>query len=201
MRQLFVPALLLCLLAVPASAQTKIAVANPIKILNGLQETKDLNEKMKTDQTAVETEAKERVAKIKAIQDQRDQLKPDAPQWAELNKQFVQARNEAQTWQQTTQQELARKFRDQAMRMNEKITKDIADVAKAKGFDMVLAEQNPELSPEQLAGMQPQQVMGVLFGSRNVLFAAGTADLTQDVITRLDAGYKSPGGALPTPAK
>jgi Skp family chaperone for outer membrane proteins len=134
-------------------------------------------------------------------QDQRDQLKPDAPQWADLNKQFVQARTEAQTWQQTTQQELARKFRDQAVRMNEKITKEIAEVAKAKGFDMVLAEQTPELNNEQLASMQPQQVMGVLFGSRNVLFAAGTTDLTQDVITKLDAGYKSPAGAAaPTPA-
>jgi Skp family chaperone for outer membrane proteins len=199
MRKLLAPLALLCLAAAPAMAQTKIAIANPIKILNELQETKDLNGNMKTEQTAVENEAKERVEKIKAIQAQRDQLKPDAPQWADLNKQFVQLRTEAQTWQQTMQQELARKFRDQAKRMNDKITDAIAEVAKAKGFDMVLAQQSADISDEDLSKLQPQQVMGVLFGSRNVLYTSNAADLTQDVIVKLDAGYKTPGAAAPKP--
>ena len=180
----------LMLAAVPAFAQTKIAVANPIKILNELAETKDINKAMEGEQATFKAQAGDRDQKLKDLQAQRDQLKPDAPQWADLNKQLVQQRADAQAWAQSTQQELQRKFRDQAKRMNDKITAAIKDVAKAKGIDLVVADQKPEINDAQMEQMNPQQVMQILFG-RNVLFAADSLDLTQETIAKLDAAYKA----------
>ena len=197
MQKLLLPALLFAF-AAPAMAQTKIAVANPIKILNELQETKDLNAAMTAERQAAEAEAKQRIETIKATQAERDQLKPDAPQWAELNKKFVQQQTEAKNWQQTTGQALAAKFREQAKRMHSKIAATISEVAKAKGYDLVLAEQSTDVPDEQLAQMQPQQIMSVLFGAQNVLYSTDAADLTQDVIMKLDAAYKSTGSTTPS---
>ncbi|HEX8324524.1 MAG TPA: OmpH family outer membrane protein [Tepidisphaeraceae bacterium] len=180
----------LLLAAVPAFAQTKIAIANPIKILNELAETKDINKAMEGEQAGFKAQVGEREQKLKELQAQRDQLKPDAPQWADLNKQLVQQRAEAQAWAQTSQQELGRKFRDQAKRMNEKITATVKEVAKAKQIDLVLADQKPEVSDQQMDSMNPQQVMGLLFG-KNVLYGSEAIDLTQETIARLDATYKA----------
>jgi Skp family chaperone for outer membrane proteins len=182
-------AALLCV-AAPALAELKVGVANPVKILNELAETKDVNKAMEGEQATFKQQATDRDSKLKDLKAQRDQLKPDAPQWADLNKQLVQQQAEAQAWAQQTQMELQRKFRDQAKRMHEKISVALNDVAKAKGIDLVLADQKPEVSDAQMEQMNPQQVMGVLFG-RNILFANTTLDLTQEVIAKLDAAYKA----------
>lgn len=180
----------LMLAAAPTFAQTKVATANPIKILNELAETKEINKAMETEQAAFKQQVSDREAKLKDLQAQRDQLKPDAPQWADLNKQLVEQRTQAQAWAQTSQQEQARKFRDQAKRMNDKIIAAIKDVATAEKIDIVVADQKPELTDQQMENLNPTQVMQALFG-RNVLFAADTIDLTQKVIAKLDAAYKA----------
>jgi len=162
--------LALLVVAAPTFADVKIGVANPVKILNELAETKDINKAMEAEQATFKQQVADREQKLKDVQAQRDQLKTDSPQWADLNKQLVQQRADAQAWAQQSQIELARKFRDQARRMNDKITATISDIAKAKGIDIVLADQKPEISDAQMEQMQPQQVMNVLFG-RNILFS------------------------------
>jgi len=180
----------MCLFAasVPSMGQTKIAVANPIKILNELAETKDINKAMESEQATFKQQAGDREQKLKDVQAQRDALKSDSPQYLDLNKQLVTQRTEAQAWAQQTQLELGRKFRDQAKRMNDKITTAITEVAKAEGYDLVLSEQKPELTDAQMEQMNPQQLMSVLFG-RNPLYKSDAIDVTQKIIAKLDAVY------------
>src|SRR5438128_1493679 len=85
----------LLLVSAPALAELKVGVANPIKILNELAETKDVNKSMEGEQAAFKQQAGDREQKLKDLKAQRDQLKPDAPQWADLNKQLVQQQAEA----------------------------------------------------------------------------------------------------------
>ncbi|MDB5328355.1 MAG: hypothetical protein JWM57_3924 [Phycisphaerales bacterium] len=180
----------LLFVAAPAMAELKVGVANPIKILNELAETKDVNKAMEGEQANFKSQAGEREQKLKTLKADRDALKPDAPQWADLNKQLVQQQAEAQAWAQQTQAELQRKFRDQAARMHDKIDAALKEVAKAKQIDLILADQKPEVTADQMATMNPQQVMGILFG-RNILYSADSLDLTQETIARLDAAYKA----------
>jgi len=190
MRTRFVSFAAMCLFAasVPSMGQTKIAVANPIKILNELAETKDINKAMESEQATFKQQAGDREQKLKDVQAQRDALKSDSPQYLDLNKQLVTQRTEAQAWAQQTQLELGRKFRDQAKRMNDKITTAITEVAKAEGYDLVLSEQKPELTDAQMEQMNPQQLMSVLFG-RNPLYKSDAIDVTQKIIAKLDAVY------------
>ena len=190
-------ALLFC--AVPALAQQKIAIANPIKILNELQETKDINGAMTQEQTTFKGDLAKKEEELKGIQGARDQLKPDAPQWAEKNNELVQKKAMAEAWAQNAQLDMRRRFRDQAKRMQGKIDVAINTIAKNKKIDIVVADQKPEVTDQMLDGMNPQQIMGVLFG-RNVLYADNALDITQEVIAELDKVYKSPApAAAPTP--
>ena len=170
-------------------ADAKVATVNPVKVLNALAETKDINSAMNTEQQTYQQQGQDREQKLKDLKAQRDQLKPDAPQWSDLNKQFVAMQADAQAWAQTAQQELQRKFRENAKRMNDKIAAGVAEVAKTKSVDLVIAEQKPEVGEADIEKMNPQQYMSLLF-AQNVIYKSDAVDLTQDVIAKLDSDYK-----------
>jgi hypothetical protein len=57
-------------------------------------------------------------------------------------------------------------------------------------LDLVLTEMKPQLAPGQQNSMTPDQYLQVLL-QRNVLYAGGEIDITNDVIAALDAQYKA----------
>lgn len=189
--QLLVGTVLLGALALPsaAQAQAKIAVANTARILNDLQETKDLNQKIQNDLRALETERQTREQKVKDLQAVRDALKPDAPQFNEKNKDFLQARIEYEIWIQLQRANLEREQKVQMRQLFNKIEQTVAEVATQKGIDVVFAEQRVDI-PDNLDNINVDQLKAVI-GQRNVLFHSVATDLTNDVITALDAKYKS----------
>jgi len=171
-------------------AQTKIAVANPGKILNDLAETKDINKAAQAELAALKQQVDGRDVKLKELQEKRDALKTDSPQWSELHKQLVAQKTERDTFAKATQDEIFRKLRDNAKRMHEKIGVTVSEIAKAKGFDLVIAEQKPEANEEQLQQMNHQQITQFLM-ARNVLFKSDAIDITNDVIAKLDSAYQA----------
>lgn len=175
-------------MAVTAHAQ-KLAIANPAKILNDIQETKDLNQKIQNDIKTLEAESQARQEKLKGLQAARDALKTDSPQYAERNKELLQGSIELQTWGQLQDANLKREQKLQMRSLFNKITQTVAEVATQKGIDLVLAEQRPEL-PENIDGLDMNQLRGLIL-QRNVLFSTATTDITADVIAALDAKYKA----------
>jgi Skp family chaperone for outer membrane proteins len=185
-------ALTLILPASPATAQTtapKVAIANPTRIFNDVQETKDLQAKFKTDQDALAVQKKERELKLQDLKQLRDNLKPDSQQWSEKNQELLRQAVEYEVWMRMTTSELERQQKLQMKAIFDKIMDATAQVATAKGIDLVIAEFAPEL-PENLNDIQANQLREVLV-RRNVLFNAATADISADVIAAMDARYRS----------
>ncbi len=177
----------LSMMTTAAFAQTKIAVVNPAKILQEMKETKDSNTAFAAEQKAIQEQAKERQAKQLELENQKNQVKPDAPQWAELNKQVVQMRTENEVWLKQADQELTRKFRGEAKRISGKIKDAIAEVAKAKGIELVVSTQS-DLQDAEIDRIPLPQLMPALL-SRGVFYSADSLDITQEVLAKLDAGY------------
>lgn len=173
-------------------AQTKVAVVNPAKILQEMKETKQSNEAFRLEQQAVQNQFKERQNKLAELENQKNQLKPDAPQWAELNKQVVQLRTENEIWLKEKDQELTLKFRTQAKSISGKIKAAIEEVAKTKGYDLVISEQS-ELQDADLERIPLPQLMPALL-ARNVFYSADSIDITQEVLAKLDASYTAGSG-------
>ncbi len=180
------------LTAVPARAQTsagKIAIANPAKIFNEIQETKDLKAKMESERKTLEATELEKRQKLKDLQTQRDTLKPDSPQYGELNKQLVQASIDFEVWGRIQQAEIQRAQKQQMKSLFEKITAGVAEVATQRGLDLVIAEQRPEF-PDNLDQLNVDQLRG-LINQRNVLFSSAAIDVSSEVTAAMDAKYKA----------
>jgi Skp family chaperone for outer membrane proteins len=179
-------------LALPATAQTapptKVATVNPAKVFQQLQETNDLKAAMENKRKTLEAQEFEKRQKIKDLQALRDQLKPDAPQYNDRNRDLLNATIEFQVWGQMMQAEVQREQKTQMKHLFDKITAAVQEVATTKGIDLVIAEQRPEI--ENIDQLNVEQLRA-LINSRNVLFAAPQIDLSNDVIAAMDAKYKA----------
>lgn len=189
--------------AAPVSAQaasatpTKIAIVNPAKVFNDMQETKDLKTKLENERRSLEQAEQARRQRLQELQDQRNLLKPDAPQFAEKNRELQQAVVEFQVWGQMTKADVERNQKQQMKALYDKIVAATAQVAMTKGYDLVLADQRPEI-PDVLDNV-PMDQLRLLINGRNVLFASAGVDLTADVTAALDAQYRTqnPGAVAP----
>ncbi|HMB96059.1 MAG TPA: OmpH family outer membrane protein [Tepidisphaeraceae bacterium] len=172
------------------SAQTpKIAVANPAKIFNEIQETKDLQAKLADDLKTLQATDHEKSTKVKDMQANRDTLKPDSPQYNDINKQLMQATVEYEVWSRLQQADVQRQQKLQIKNLFEKITAATGDIAKQRGIDLVIAENKPEF-PDNIDQINADNLR-MLISQRNILYDSGTLDISNEVIAAMDAKYKS----------
>jgi Skp family chaperone for outer membrane proteins len=173
----------------PTLAQNapKIAVANPSTILMNLQETKDMQARLDQEKKTLGNIELDKRAKIKDLTSARDALKPDAPQYAEKNKELQAAQVDLEVWGRIMQADGQRTFKQQLKQLYDKVTAGVAEIAAEKHIDLVIAEIKPEI-PENLDQVNPDQLRA-LMTQRNVLFVASQLDITQDVIAAMDAKY------------
>jgi Skp family chaperone for outer membrane proteins len=184
------------LMAAPAAAQSgspRIATASPARIFVEMQETKDLRAKLESETGALQNEAKQRQQKVKDLQAARELLKPDSPQYAEAERAFMQEAIQFDTWTKITQAQLQGQQKQQMKQLFDKIVAATAEVAQQEGYDLVLADQRPEL-PDNLGVINVEQLRQLL-NQRNVLYGNEKVDISAKVIANLDSKYKAAGGA------
>lgn len=180
--------------AVPAGAQDrplKIAIANPARVFSDIQETKDLRGKMENLRKGLAAEDQQRKAELNDLQTQRQQLKPDSPQYAEKNKELLQKAIEYETWGKMQQANMQHEQKLQMKTLFDKIEVAVAEIAKQRQIDIVIAEQKPDF-PDDIDAINVDQLR-MLINQRNVLYAAPEQDISNEVIALLDARYRESG--------
>jgi len=169
----------------PTGAQ-HIGVANVSHIFNDMQETKDLKEKLEARRQELTNQEKEKGANIKEMQDHLLTIKPDHPQYKEELEKLDKAMAEMDSWGKVVRLEAEREQKMTMKTLFSKIRDAVAEVAREQGYDLVLADQTgdfPDIEKnnfEQLRGYISQQ---------NVLYASKGADISESVLTQLDAQY------------
>ncbi len=171
-------------------APTKTAVANAGKVFTEIREKKDWEQKMATDSKTIQDTAFQKQQKIKSLTDQRDNLRADSPQYADKNKELQAAKIDLEVWAQIQQGDMQRQNKVQTKALFDKIVNAVAEVATAKGIDLVVADQHPDVPDDFMEKANLDQVRALL-AQRNVLYSAPQVDITQDVITAMDAKYTS----------
>jgi len=176
-------------LAQPAAAQAaiKIAIANPAHIFAELAETKALQIQMQDEQKKFQTAQQEKVAAITDLKNKRDNLNPAHPQWAELNSQLAALTAEYKVWMETQKviAESTQKIKMTAL--FKKIEEGVADIAKRDGIDLVIADNRDPLPPN-LDEIDVRTLRGLLL-QRDVIYSNDRIDMTEAVVTLLDAKY------------
>src|SRR5688572_14710874 len=171
----------------------RVAVANTGRIFSEMQETKELQENLKAEGARLKAMEDERRKELQKLQEERNQLKADTPQWEELNTKLMDAVLEFQLWGQKTKLKAERDQKRQLKQLFDHIESAVAEVAKRDGYDLVIAEQRPEL-PENLDQVNFDTLRATI-NSRNVLYASPKSDISDAVIALLDSKHKGKGGA------
>lgn len=166
-----------------------IAICNPARIFQDMQETNDLRQSMEAEGKSFMQKDNEWKQKLRDLQSARDQLKSDSPQYAQRNQELLKTATEYEVWQKLTQADVQR---NQKMRMKalfDKIQDAVSEIAEQKGFDIVLAEQKPEV-PDNIDAINVDQLRAILNG-RNILYHTARVDISNDVIALLDSKYRA----------
>ncbi len=177
-----------CSLAM-AAEPAKIAVANPAKIFQNMQELKDLRAKMDSERRLLEGVDKEMNEKVNRLKDARDALKVNTPQYQDKHAEWLKAFIEYQTWGRINQENFQRDQKIQMKVLYEKIEQAVGDVGKQKGYDLVLVDQRPEL-PDDIDRINLDQLRAII-NQRTVLYSSDKVDISNDVLALLDSRYRS----------
>ncbi len=172
--------------AAPASGSTRIGVANVSRIFNEMQETKELKEKLEARRQELGTQEKDKRANIKDMEDKLRNLKPDHPQYKEEIEKLDKAMAELDSWGKVIRLEAER---DQKLTMRtlfEKIKRAVGDVAREQGYDLIIADQGGEFP--NIEQVNFDQLRGYI-NQQNVLYSTKGADVSDAVLTLLDANY------------
>jgi len=86
----------------------------------------------------------------------------------------------------------------QTRRLFEKIEQAVSEVARQRGYDLVLTDRRPEL-PEDMDRLSMEQLLSAI-QARTVLYAGEKADISNDVLALLDARYRAGAKVQPAPA-
>jgi Skp family chaperone for outer membrane proteins len=170
----------------PAGQGVKIAIASTGKIFTGVKEKTDVLARIKQQGNDLATQEQSKRQRLKDMQSELELIKPDAPQYEEKIEALTQATAEFKVWGESNQAKAARFEKQQTKMLFDKITVAIAEVAKEKGIDLVIAEP-PTVNLERMSSAELMQLMV----QRQVLFANASLDITGDVISRMDQQYNA----------
>jgi Skp family chaperone for outer membrane proteins len=179
-------ALLIAAQAPNTPPPARVEFANPVRIFSQLKETHALRAEMESRTSAMEKTRQEKTAHLRDLAQQRERLEPDSPRRAELENQQRLATVELQTWTTVTKDDLQRLQKERIKQLFDKITAAIAEVAKQRGTQLVLAEKTPEVPELNQISVDE---LRVLLSERTLLYGDSAMDITNEVITAMDAKF------------
>jgi len=191
-RAWIVPLALLSSMALcTASFAQSIGTANPAKIFNEMQETKDLKEKLESDSKKLSDQQKAKEQELKDLQESLKVLTPGAPQYYEGRKNLIQKAVELDTWKKVNQAQIQDQQKFQMKLLFDKIMDATKAVAVDQKLDLVVAESNVEFPEMDQINVDQ---LRALINQRNVIYSSGKLDISDKVTAKLDADYKAKSG-------
>ncbi len=180
--------------ALPVGAQpspgmdrgTRVAIANPSRIFHDMKETVALRDKLELRRKELLNKEIERRQVIEGLMKQRSEIKPDHPRFRELSDAIDAAKADLQAWGVATKASVDRDQKYMVKTLYDKIETAIGEVAQQNNIDLVISDGRQEV--DSVEEMTPEELRRVL-GMRNVLFSTKAVDLSEKVITVLDAKF------------
>jgi Skp family chaperone for outer membrane proteins len=167
----------------------KIAVANPSRILQQMQETQAKNTALQQEQAGLAAENKKRIEDIEAAQDKLVKFsKKGTPDFNEQANKLLEMRVQLQVWGEMKKSELGRRHKEEIKALFEKIQATIAQIAQERKIDLVITDFSTDI-PDDLDAVTPEQLHQMI-SQKNVLFTGKGVDISAEVTARLDAAYK-----------
>jgi Skp family chaperone for outer membrane proteins len=194
-------ALAVCVAASPIARadDLKIAVCNPLKVLQQMQEFKDLEAKAKAEQQDYSGKLKQKQDAIQTMKDSLNLLLPDSPQYAQQNEELLKAAIDYKNFGDLAQQHVVRQEKIHIKSLFDKIQAAAGKVAQEKGFMLVISSHQPQIENAEMDNIDAKSLTAALLIQRVVLYSDPKMDITEDVLVELDKDYNASGGATTPP--
>jgi len=166
----------------------KIGVVDAGKVYDSMSEFRETMAGLQQQRMEFGKEEQKRAEEINDLKKQLEQLREDSPQWNAVRGQILDKsaaiKAQEEVWNLQIQQ-----LQKNAIKLAHRHLLDAAaKVAKDRQLNLVLADSDPDLSTAHLDPMAAQQVAQLVAG-RAVLYSDAKADITQEVLARLEADY------------
>jgi Skp family chaperone for outer membrane proteins len=158
-----------------------------------MKETKALTAKLGEEMAKFDAMRNQKKAEIEQTLSARDQMKPDHPQYEELNNRFIALQAEAEAWMKTQAMLAEQRQKRQTKMLFEKVLSAVAEVARQQNIDLVIADtkqvlpEGPELDKADIRALR------AAINQKDVLFASERLDISNAVLAHLDARFQASG--------
>ena len=118
-----------------------MAVVDLVTLFNDFEQTKVLNQKMSDLEQQLSDEDRTRSAKVDTLANALKGFVPDSADYKKRSDELFEEKVRYQVWKSSKQDELARAHLRWVNRTYEKVEKEVAAAAKAKGFQIVITKE------------------------------------------------------------
>ena len=171
--------------ALPAGP-AHLAIANPSRIFKDIQETKAMRDKLEARRKELLAKEMELRQNIETLMKQRADVNPNHPKYREITDQIINAKATLQSWGAANKASVELDQKMMVKTLFDKIEASIAEVAQQNNIDIVIADGRRDI--EGIEDMSFEDLQRVL-STRNVLYANKGFDLSEKVITLMDAKF------------
>ena len=165
----------------------RIGVVHITRILQQMQERKKIEEDFRSRQLQLRQEQQRRQEELAKLVEARKNYKPLSGQWQDATKVIDQKQGELEAWARVSALQLDRERKVQMKALYDHIAGATATIAGQQNLDLVLANNEPEIGPD-MDQVTFERLQAAL-ESRNVLFAGKKADVTEEVLTLVEANF------------
>ncbi len=167
-----------------------IAVLDLVRIFNDCTQIQDLNQLIREKSDDFAKEATQRKKVIEDKQMELQAFKIGSPDWEVRRKDLVRLNIDANVWLKVTEQQVDQEKFDWTRVIYEKAVQVASDIAKERGYDVVL--QKTDFKPMDIE--QTVQNLRRVIQERTVIYNVPDIDITDLVIRRMNSDYQLAGG-------
>jgi Skp family chaperone for outer membrane proteins len=181
-----------------ADHQLAIAVVRTEKIVRQMQELKKYQDDLRVRVRDLQQQQQQRELELQDLQKHRDvNDKQGSQQWIDDTNAFDDKASKLEAWGNLSKTQLERWKVQRIKDMFDHLAAATAQVAEQQHLDLVIADQSPSIGPD-LDQVTAEKLQGLL-AMRAVLFATKKVDITEDVLTVVEANYARGAAASGTP--
>lgn len=164
--------------------EVRVAVCDMQEVFNEYARAKDLAAQLRDKRQALAAEDDQRGQAIDALQVELGGLKPGSAEYEARRAEADRLRIDRATAMQFAELSLRREHCQLTIEMYGEISKVLADVAREKGFNLVLYRDGNLVETDQ-----PLELMAQI-ANRKLLYSDDSLDITADVLARLNESYR-----------
>ncbi len=171
-------------------APPKIATVDTGRVFREMLETKDLKQKIESDNKVLGDEKTRRDADLKEAQKNRELYNEGTAEFDKANQAVIEKLISMEIWGKLVTADQQRQQKVQIRNLYNKINEATKEVAEQKKLDLVLVDQKIELPKDSMEKMPIEQLQQII-NQRSVMYNNLKLDITNEVLAAVDAKYKA----------